>query len=483
MQLTIKGVDKTNSILYQSLKIDNILTKQIDRCTFSLRFPVASLYTPTMGAEVIVLDDSAVRIFAGVITRLIRKSPNYGVVEYDVECADYTRLLDSKLVADTYTNMTVAQIITALWASYAPSGFTTTQVVCPTVVSYIQFQYLPLSECLSQLAKLSQCDWYVDYNKDLWFNTATSNAAPFSVTDTNGNAEDGTLVIRDDNSQIRTSIIVRGGEYTGTQFTSSALADGLDLSFRLPYKYTDFMIRVNGVVQNLGIDGIDDPASYDALYNFNEKIVKWKASTKPVQGATLSFSGKPNLPVIVRYTDPAAALAIYSAEGIGDGQYDYLISDTSIKSQTAARARAAAEINTYGDTLSEGEFNTMTSGLKAGMRILINSASRGLNSYYVINKVTTTMITPSTFRYQVSLITTKTFDYIAILKKLLYKENELINMNQNDLLDLVTSRADSFTMAETFTAQSKNWPVVFAVGTQHYSGFKRPFILDGSPLA
>ena len=158
---------------------------------------------------VIVLDDSAVRIFAGVITRLVRKSPNYGVVEYDVECADYTRLLDSKLVADTYTNMTVAQIITALWASYAPSGFTTTQVVCPTVVSYIQFQYLPLSECLSQLAKLSQCDWYVDYNKDLWFNTATSNAAPFSVTDTNGNAEDGTLVIRDDNSQIRTSIIVR----------------------------------------------------------------------------------------------------------------------------------------------------------------------------------------------------------------------------------------------------------------------------------
>lgn len=503
MQVTIGGEDITDRIPYESFRIDNILTQQVDRCTFKIRNLKSDIYRPHVGEEVIVLDDDGVtKIFGGVITRRTDSSPAFGLVEYNVDCSDYTRLLDQKLVADTYEDMTVGEIIDDLITNYAPTGFTTTQVDCDITVSYVQFKYEPVSACLKQLADRVGYDWYVDYDMDLYFQSPSANDAPFEITDTNGNADQASLVIRRDNSQLRTSIIVRGGEYLGTQFTASAKADGKDVTFKLPYKYSDFKIRKNGVTQTLGIDYIDDPLSFDALYNFQEKVVRWRSDNKPAADSTLSFSGKPHLPVIIKFKDPVAVAAIFSAEGFGDGEYEYVIIDKSINNQVSARERAAAEINTYGETLSEGEFETETAGLTAGMRIHITSVARNIDEYFIVNKVTVWMPRPDAMKYRVSLVTTKTMDYISILKKLILRDNKTIDLNADEQLDVIESmvetltlsdmlstftshnpQAETITMTETFTAQSENWPVVWALGPQAPSGFKRQFILDGSFLS
>ena len=405
-------------------------------------------------------------------------------------------------MADVYEDMTVGEIITDLISLYV-TDFTTTQVSCSITVSYIQFTYMPLSECIKQLADLVGYDWYVDYNRDIYFASPASAPAPVDILDNNGSHTDGSLIIRDDNSQLRTSIIVRGGEYLGTEFTASALADGKDVTFKLPYKYTDFKIRKNGVVQTVGIDYIDDPLNFDALYNFSEKLVRWRSDNKPALNSTLSFAGKPHLPVIIKYSDPVAIAAIFSAEGFGDGEYEYLINDQNINSQVGARQRAAAEVATYGETLSEGEFESDTAGFLAGQRVLINSTKRNINQYFVINKVITTMKTPTTFEYKISLITTKTMDYLAILKKMLLRDSKAIILNQNELLDLIqgvtetmtivdslassdiadATSTETMTFGEVMTAQALNYAVQFVLGPlSPPSGTSRVFILDGSRL-
>lgn len=501
--LTIAGTDRTSFVATESLKIENILTKQVDKCRFIIRSYGSKNFKPVVGREVIILD-GATRVFGGMIVRVEEKLSAYPLAEYEVQCSDYTRALDQHLVAETYENKTINEIIADLVANWCPTGFTATQVDAPVLVNYIQFKYEPVSDCLRQLAEIVGYDWYVDYSKDIYFKAPTATAAAVDIQDNNGTYDFGSLTIRRDSSQLRNSIIVRGGEYLGTEFTASMRADGKQVVFNLPYKYTDFKATLTGNPLNIGTDYINNADDYDALYNFNEKLLRFKDSDKPSQNATLSFAGKPHLPVIVKLKDQGKIDAIFSAEAQGDGIYEYLVVDKAINSKAGARQRALAEINSYGETLSEGEFNTEQSGLKAGQRIRINSTALGIDEYFIINRVTSVMKDYQTMYYRISLITTKTMDFIAVMKKLLLAETKKIEIKEGELLDLVEAADETITMAETFTAsvlhnpqteaisladaltvQALDYDVDFVLGDETVvpSGTERVFIVSGSPMS
>lgn len=396
--------------------------------------------------------DGSTKVFGGIITSMESKAESYAVIIHTVECQDYTRLLDHKLVPDGFENKTVAEILTSLRDSYF-TGFTLNNVVAPVLVQSVNFNYLPVSKCIEQLAKLINYDWYVDYDKDLHFFAKETVPAPFDVTDDGGNYRYDSLVIRKDNSQIRNSIIVRGGEYVAAQTTSEIEANGVDAYFPLPYKFKDFEATLTGDPLNIGIDNIDDPDNYDALYNFQEKILKFKDEDTPSVGSVIRFGGKPYLPVIVRYRSPASIESMMSAESSGtftsDGIYEYLIQDKTITSRESARQRAQAEILAYAQTLSEGEFVTETSGLRAGMSINIISTSRGIDETFIINKVSITQFTKDQFLYNISLITTRTMDLIGVLQKLLLESTKDIQINPNETSDIVFAFDDEAQFTDT----------------------------------
>ena len=504
--ISIAGVDRTNFVAWDSLRIENILNKQSDRCTFKIRNFGDKIFKPLIGREVIIYD-GATKIFGGIINKVDQALTTYKIVEYDVQCSDYTRLLDQHLVAETYVNMTINAIIADLIANWLPAGITMTQVDSTFVVQYIQFKYEQATTCIDQLANLVGADWYIDYDKDLYFKLPSATAAPVDLTDDGGIYVDGSLVIRRDSSQLRNSIIVRGGEYLGTEFTAAVRADGKQIVFNLPYGYSDFKATLTGNPLHVGIDYINSPDDYDALYNFNEKLLRFKESDRPSQNATLSFSGKPHLPVITKFKSQALIDAIFSAEGVGDGRYEYLVIDKSINSKEGARQRAQAEINTYGETLSEGEFVSEYAGFKAGQQIYINSAALGIAEYFIINRVISQMKDLDSMIYQISLITTKTMDFIALIKKILLdqiKQSESKSDESTDsteILDIIETadetitisesvasslshnmQTETITAGESFTAQALNYAVVFVAGPQAPSTVKRVFICDGSRL-
>lgn len=503
--ITINSVNVTDHVPWDSIRIENILTQQVDRCTFKIRkFGTQHTYRPVPGRQV-VISDSGTTVFGGVITKITEQSIANNILEFLIECSDYTRLLDQHLVAETYEAMTVNEIIADIIANFCPTGITGANVDCDQEIDFIQFKYEPVSYCLKQLADLVGYDWYIDYSKDIHFQAPSAEGAPIDLTDDGGVYDMNSLIIRRDNTQVRNSVIVRGGQYLGTEFTAVGKADGKNVVFLLPYQYEDFKIRVNGVIQNLGVDYIDDADNFDALYNFNEKLVRWRSNNKPAQDATLSYSGKPYLPVIVKLSDPVSQQSIYSAEqGLGDGYYEYLVIDKSINSKEGARARALAEIMTYGSTLSEGEFTTESSGLKAGQQILIDSDSRGMNEYFIINRVVSVMKDATSMKYQVSLITTKTMDFMTLIKKILIGETKKIEIKANEVLDLIVApneivtiveslvaskvhnpQDETVTISEGFQNNGLNFGKIFVLGPYTPSGLsdtKAVFILNGSLL-
>jgi len=481
IQITIEGVDRTRSVEWDSLVIEIKLNSQPDSAQFRV-FRRTQGYAPSVGEEVVVTLDGTKR-FGGHILRVNEVAPEIGQREYDVECVGYEQRLVRKLVDKAYEDVTVLEIIQDLHTNYFPSGFTITNAQGMLEIDKIVFNYVPLNEALSRLAELVNYDWYVDYDKDLHFFPKEENLAPVTVQDDNGSYIYRTLKIRRDNSQVRTTIIIRGGTFLGNTLSADYEADGTERIFTLPYKLSEFQATLTGKILNIGIDPVDDPDSFDALHNFQEKRLIFKDADKPSVGSTGVVSGKPNLPLIVRYS-AMAEISTLSVQDGSDGSAEHIIVDSTIETKEAARARARAEVVAYGETLSEGEFETETDGFFAGQRVTINSTSRGVsNEQFIINRVTARMWGPNQMRYRISMVTTRTFEMIDLLRKLTLQEGQRLDLDESETVDRVTAFTENQTMAETFTAQSLNYKVGFGLGSFAPTGLVRSFRLGWSRLS
>jgi len=503
LKVWINEIDKTRYISQSGFQIDNILTSQVDKCKFQIQKVANSTildYQPTIGQDVQITYQFE-KIFGGIITRINKFLDTTGILIYDCECEDYTKILDRKLVAKSYENQTVNQIIADINATYL-TDFTIYNVDCSVVIDYIAFNYITVSKALAKLADLVHFDWYVDYNRDIHFFSKTSINAPFDILDTDGSYNINTLKIKQDNSQIRNSIYVRGGEYLADTFTTEIQTDGVRNIYDIPYKYQALSCTLTGQPQSVGLDYIDNANDYDLLWNFQEKLLKWKEADKPALGATLRIGGRPYLPVRLKTKNIISINTMSVLEG-GDGEYEFIIIDDSIKSKEGALERANAELNNYKNTLIEGNFQTYKDGLRAGQKIRINSPLYDINEDYLINQVSIGMWTPTKLIYNVKIVSTKTYGLIEFLQDLLLRDNnKILDIGENIvIIDLIAdtsyetmSIADTMTvafnhpqyetisMSDTFTAQSLDYDVQFVLGPQIPSGTKRVFVVSGSRI-
>lgn len=358
-----------------------------------------------------------------------------------------------------------------------------------------KFNYEQVSQCLKQIAEMLQFDWFVDSEKDLYFFEPTTIPAPFSITSTSNNFVWNSLQVNQDMTALKNVIIVRGGEYQGATITESISADGNQLMFRTPYKMKNVSITVAGVGKTVGVDNLDDPASYDALYNFNEKTLKFKSGTKPSAGQVVAITGNPMLPVIIKKTD-ATSVASY-------GVFQHVIVDKSIITLQGARDRASAELQAYREKLVEGTFLTHEAGLKAGQTISVNVTELGVNATYIIRTVDFTAFTHNEFQYFVTLVSTRSYGIIEYLLSLLQKEKKQIVINDSEVVDLVQDLNEEITITDAYVlnqnkqsfSENVNASEVFNNQLNHgtifvltpytptgFSDTKRPFILSGSPM-
>lgn len=416
IRVEINSIDRTNHVIWSSLRVEQNLTHAVDNCGFSVRKYDGKDYAPTIG-EVVEVFDQDVKIFGGTILT-ITESIETGIegIRYEVACVDYTHQLDGQIVSKTYTSITISEIISDLIGSYTDGGFNTDHATSEFVIEKIVFNQIPISTCLKRLANLVKYEWYVDQDKFIYFFPRFSQSAPFNLTDVSGNYVYKSLQRKIDGGQIVNKVVVRGGLYDADAQTDIQTVKGNETkSFKLPYQFSNLVIEVDVgagfVPYTVLIDFINDfsGAGNEVLYNFQEKTIRFENPLS--DGARIRFTGNPKTRVLQAASD-SQSIEQY-------GLRAKVIRDSSIEDVMLARRRANAEIKTYKDQLEDAAFSTYNSGLRAGMVISLNSAIRNCETNFIIKRLTMQPKDKSSFVYKVNVVTTRKHELTELLQEML----------------------------------------------------------------
>lgn len=462
IQITIASVDRTNLIDWRSLSREQVLSKEPDKLNFSLHRHSGQTYKPTVGDEV-VLTISSVKQFGGYIIE-INESIDGLLQSIDIKCKDYTHELDRQLVSKTYTEQTVNQIITDLLSTFS-TGFTSTNTNCTTVIDKVVFNYLPISKCLEKLTELvGNFEWYVDYNRDIYFFATSDKTSLFNLTDTSNNYAFGSLSLTENTSQLRNEIIVRGGLVTSTVAqTENMSGDGIKFIFPLATKFSALpAVSIGPTQRTVGVENIS-PSGFDCYWNYNEKSLKFIVA--PISGVSnITASTTFEFPLILQQRNEAS-ITTY-------GLFQQVIVDKTIKDLDVASLRANAELIRYGVPTKSANFITYTDGLLAGDTINIQSTLRGINQNFKIQMIRSRLKTPvSGLVHTVEAITADDVGINDILTKLLIKNpSDQIEIESDESVSRIRQLQDSFGITDSTPTASKTSPP-YLVGTTAVVGF------------
>ncbi len=493
--IKIDTVDKSSIIEFGSVRKADVINQKTDTLEFDIIYHTGQTFRPEPNSDVEMLD-GATKIFAGVIhsVKKIIKSDNR--VRYNVRAKDYSYDLDRQLVIEGYDDKTVNYIIEDILTNFTDGTFTDTNVDCALTITKVTFDRITVTDAIQKLADLIGYSWYVDYDKDIHFFERNKNPATFDIADSDGNHIPETLNVTNDLSQIRNRVFIKGGEIEGTSRTEFFDGDGAKLLFRTANKFSSKpVVEVGSVAKTVGVDFLDDEASFDCFWDYNQKYIRFKVGTVPAVGAdNVEIVGVPLYNLVVQVDDPVSILQY--------GVFEFAKIDKTIKSREEAVSYAQAEIEAYQNGIIEGGFDTYESGLRSGMIINVNSTKLDVNEDFLIQSVGFQMITRETFIYKVKLATLRTVGIIDFLIGLLKVGDRLIEekgevilektvfpMEDVEIEDTAEINTDDYPQEEEpeisdlVTVQALDYAVSFVLGPQLPVGVKRVFIVSGSPLA
>ena len=415
--VTIDSVDVTNKIQFPSLKINDSINHRRDTCSFAVKRLAGDSYTPDISQEVVVELDGT-KIFGGIITGFTQKVESVNHLVYSVEATDYTQLLDRKVVLERFRSRTVSYIIDFILNKYDSEGFTMTNVAGTTTIGSISFNRITISECIQKLADALNYSWYVDYDKDIHFFPKNDELAPFNITDTSKNYSWESLSVSKDLTQLRNAIFIVGGLERGLERSEEFTATGTEEErtyYRLASKFAETpTVEVNSVAKTVGTEFLANDEAFDCMWDYNQKYIRFTAGNIPTATDEITVTGIPLFQVVGRVQDSSSILE--------HGLYEFVVTDSSIASREEARQRGQAELEAYKNGVIEASFKTNTAGLRSGQVININSAVRGVNENYIIQRVNFRMITQDFGEWVVELATQKTIGIITFLQDLIRKK-------------------------------------------------------------
>lgn len=356
-----------------------------DTASFTIMIPDTE---PTCGQVVqIYRDTTSNMIFAGRISAIIKDGFVPGEYQYHVDCIDYQKQLDRRLVAEAYENKTCLEIITDIVDNYT-SGFTYNNVATGRTITKIVFNYIPAGKCIQELADLINFDWYVDSDKDIHFYDKETRIAPYQITDANLSTIIQNFQLTPNYSQVRNKIIVRGGYELSEFWSESRLGDGTTTAWTLAYYPHSISMTVDGDAVTLGIENVDEEDEYDYMYNYQEKFVRCSAGTSaPAADIVIVFTYKYEIPVVAHAANYASQAVIAAVEG-GDGIIEHIVKDETLASREEAHDRAEMEISRWGAPMVSGSFATKNChGWKPGQTITVDITDETLNGNYQITAV------------------------------------------------------------------------------------------------
>lgn len=389
--LTIASVNYLPQYKTNSCEITEIVQNKANKMTMELT-ALAGQSIPREGSE-IVFKDGARFLFGGYVSRVqfLELGQIGRLFTIRLEASDYSWILSNKVARRSYENKTLKFIVEDLLDTYldAGYGFTTTNVATGPTIDTINFDHISLRKCFEKLQKLTGYVWFVDYEKNVYFQTISADPAPEEITDDGGNHE--SLQISYDTGQVRNAVTVIGnqeGEQSAATSVETFEGDGETRSWELVDAPSEVVsIEINGTPMQFSLD-VNERDTDDFVYSFSGKSFRvTNGTTTPVGGGTpdeIVIEYYPRVPIITREID-GASIAFFEALDGGDGVYEYTIKEPSIGSKEEATERALQELAQYADPLVDGRFRTRTGLLSggsiftAGQYLTVNSPVNGID--------------------------------------------------------------------------------------------------------
>lgn len=338
VRLKISGIDRTarGELLAGTLTIRNTLGNQIDTCSFSLKAPESWRGTSSPGRPVVGQDvtvevqdgNSGYELrFGGTVSSVLDARVGFKTVRWDVECVDYTSLLNRILVTKVYNDTNISDIVRDVVRNFAPEVIVNGNVQdCSTVIDSISYSFSYPSDIIQSLADIAGYSWFVDSTKVLHFydSTTPSRLSTLSVTNSSNNYFDLAITPRID--QVRNRVMVVGGSAVSATTIETWDATGVEngrfqlkhqnvfatLSGSLPF------MKVNGVEQPTILNSVDGglfPASY-TLDSVNGVVYPTDAATyQPTAGDHIEFRYRFAIPITVMRESVESQATVAALEG------------------------------------------------------------------------------------------------------------------------------------------------------------------------
>jgi len=456
--LKINDVDKTSSVNWPDLQKSEGLTKEPDFLTFHTKKTTGKTI-PVLNEDITFFED-AIKIFGGIVVE--KKEVIIGglLIGYNISCKDYSHLLDRKLVVKSYENQSAGDIVKDIIDTFT-SGFTYVNIPSSTpTIGSIKFNYEPVTKAIQKISDLLGWDWYVDYDKDIHFFDDQTNTAPFNLDDTGGEFEWGSLEIERNILELKNVIIIRGGEYQSTITEANAVdkkdADGVQRVFNLIYKYSNINVKVNGVVQTVGVDNITDPATVDCLYNYQKRAIKFPDDSKPAAGEDVVIYGDAHIPLIATVDDNISVSAY--------GEYQHVIIDKSITTISEAHAIGKSELRKWSNGAYEARFTTKQKGLRTGQQIKVQSTIRGIDKTFKISRIVGRTVSSKTMEYEVYLLASGEFNFTDLMVSLIGRDKKNIEITDDEVLQRLKTFPEIIEVVDTLTATKNSPPYTWGPG-------------------
>lgn len=415
---SIAGADRTTSVRFESLRVQNTITSNADFAEMSLFLPAGSTWHPRAANEVIITTSTdSVKHFAGLIQDVTEEQVLLGALRYRLSCKDYTLLFDRIMVTQNYlssgpvSSLLGSSIVGHIITNYT-TGFSSTGLQTSGTVAEQRFDYVYPSDAIRQITDQLQWLFWIDYNKVVQFQSAGSYVAPVSDIDfdaTSSGINWSNLVLTEQASNIKNRIVMQGYKKKNvTAMQSVFQGDGFTKFNLLGYEPSgistgDMVADLNGVALSLYTDTVDGvpttatvAGSSTKLYicydNFGARMDYTPSSTE-----TLTVTFFPMVEGGFQQDDPVAQADMASREG-GDGVHMYQVNDPSLTNLSGSDNLAVSigqKITArYGKPGLQGTFDSFTQGWRAGQSFTGTSTYRmgGFTKQLYVYSVTKTLV-------------------------------------------------------------------------------------------
>ena len=405
--LYINGVIKTSLLKADSLYIRHSLTNDVAVADFTI---LGDSYTPTGWDDVTIIVDGVI-VFGGFITNKSAVTVGSGSTKqtnWQVQCKDWSVLLDIVVISEKYTQQPDYLIIDDIFDTYlSTEGFTYGASVAAVKNDIdISFDKVTIRQALNQLADIAGATWYMGPDKLLYWNSNTGFGSGAFNIDTDAPNDSttfdvafGSIARTVDESQIVNKVTVYGGESaSGTKQTDTFAANGTKFSFgpltqsvsaMWSVTYTIGAVTDTVYATNIGYAPYGtlaaDGGSYIVLVDLSTGTLKVKndRGDVPDNGTNVVVSYYTSTPVETVVQDSASQTAYGRV-------FHRKIYDETITSAEAATNYAQRVLDQYATARETVTFTSYRHGLLPGALITIRCDKLGLTSppaTYMIQEV------------------------------------------------------------------------------------------------